>query len=294
MRSARVLLAPLLIFPATVVLIIPMFVVGLVKLLVPLALVRRGCRGTAAAIAEVWIMIVVGCFRLSYDTRIEVTGDTDFDRRRSYLLLCNHLSWVDVPVLLWAFELRLPFYRFFLKHSLVWLPLLNIAFWALEYPFIRFRSRSYLERHPEKRGEGLQAARRACKRMRGIPATVVNFPEGALFTPSRHQQQESDYRHLLRPHAGGPSLVISAMGEQLDALLDVTIHYPDGPPSIPDFLLDRVRVVHVHVRRLAIPDELVGGDYQNDPEFRHRFRAWINDLWNSKDALIEDLKKREG
>ncbi|MBL37140.1 MAG: acyltransferase [Xanthomonadales bacterium] len=292
MRFLRVPLAPLLILAATLVLIVPMIVAAAVKLLLPFTSTRRLGRRIVAGIAEMWMWIVVRCFRISYRTRIEVTGDTDFDRSHSYLLLCNHLSWVDVPVLLWAFCGQLPFYRFFLKRSLIWMPLLGIAFWALEYPFIRFRSREYLERHPEKRGEGLETARRACERLEGVPSTIVNFPEGAINTPERHRRQRPGHRNLLRAHAGGPSLVISAMGEQLDALLDVTIQYPDGPPSVADFMLDRVERVRVHVRRIPIPDALVGGNYQDDPEFRAGFRAWINDLWRSKDALIEELKTR--
>ena len=293
MRFLRVPLAPVLILAATVLLIVPMVMVAAVKLLLPFTTMRRLGRRIVAGIAETWMWIVVKCFGISYRTRIEVTGDTDFDRSHSYLLLCNHLSWVDVPVLLWAFCGKLPFYRFFLKRSLIWMPLLGIAFWALEYPFIRFRSQKYLERHPEKRGEGLETARRACERLKGVPSTIVNFPEGAINSRERYQRQRPDYKNLLRAHAGGPSLVISAMGEQLDALLDVTLHYPDGPPSVADFMLDRVECVRVHVRRISIPAELVGGDYQDDPEFRARFRAWINDLWHSKDALIDELKTRQ-
>ena len=292
MRLLRVFLVPVLILAATLVLIVPMTVAALAKFLLPFPGVRRPGRRIVVGIAEFWMSIVVWCFKLSYRTRIMVTGDTGFDRKHSYLLLCNHLSWIDVPALLWAFHGRLPFFRFFLKRSLIWMPLLGIAFWALEYPFIRFRSEKYLERHPEKRGEGLETARRECRKLRKIPSTIVNFPEGAINTRERHQRQRPAYRHLLRAHAGGPSLVISAMGKQLDALLDVTIHYPDGPPSIADFMLDRVPCVRVHVRRIAIPPALIGGDYRNDPEFRARFRAWINDLWHGKDALIEHLKAR--
>jgi len=292
MRLLRVPLAPVLILAATIVLIIPMLVAALAKFLLPFSMVRRVGRRTVVGIAEFWMLIVVQCFRISYKTRIEVTGDTDFDRKHSYLLLCNHLSWIDVPALLWAFCGKLPFYRFFLKRSLIWMPLLGIAFWALEYPFVRFRSKEYLERHPEMRGEGLETARRECKNLKGIPSTIVNFPEGAINTREKHQRQRPAYRNLLRPHAGGPSLVISAMGEQLDALLDVSIHYPEGPPSVADFMLDRVAYIRVHVRRITIPAELVGGDYQDDAEFRARFRRWINDLWHSKDAVIEELKTR--
>lgn len=290
MRYPRVLAAPIFILISTLVLIVPMLIAAVVKFLLPSSTILRAGRRIVVGIAEFWMRIVVGCFRISYTTRIEVTGDTEFDRKHSYLLLCNHLSWVDVPILLWAFRGKLPFYRFFLKRSLIWMPLLGIAFWALEYPFIRFRSQKYLEQHPEKRGEGLEAARRACEHLEAIPSTVVNFPEGAINTRERHQHQRSGYRNLLRAHAGGPSLVISAMGEQLDALLDVTIHYPDGPPSVADFMLDRVACVRVHVRRIDIPSTLIGGDYPDDAEFRARFRAWINELWHGKDELIEDMK----
>lgn len=284
------MIAPLAIFPATVMLIIPMFVVAVVKLLLPLDAVRRPCRCIVTRIAELWVSIVVWSFRISYDTRFEVTGELEFDRNKSYILLSNHQSWIDVPVLLRVFGLRLPFYRFFLKRSLIWLPLLGIAFWALEYPFVRFRSRSYLERHPEKRGEGLETARRACEHIRGVPSTIVTFPEGAIFTRQLHQRQKSRYRHLLRPHAGGPSLVISAMADQLDSLIDVTLDYPDGAPSVPDFLFNRVRMVRVHVRRIEIPEAMTRGNYQDDPEFREQFRHWLNDVWKQKDQLLEQLR----
>lgn len=292
MRLLRVTLAPILILAATIVLIVPMLVAALAKFLLPFSMVRQTGRRIVVGIAEIWMLIVVQCFRLCYRTRIEITGDTDFNRSHSYLLLCNHLSWIDVPALLWTFSGKLPFYRFFLKRSLIWMPLLGLAFWALEYPFVRFRSRKYLEKHPDKRGEGLETARRECENLKGIPSTIVNFPEGAINTREKHQRQRPPYKNLLRAHAGGPSLVISAMGDQLAALLDVTIHYPEGPPSVADFMLDRVACIRVHVRRIVIPGGLVGGDYQDDPEFRERFRAWINELWHSKDALIEELKKR--
>jgi len=293
MNRLRPLLAPLVIVPATLVLIVPMLVTALVRLLIPLDAVRRRCRRTATGIAESWLVVVVWSFRHSYDTRIDVTGDLDFDRNHSYLLLCNHQSWVDVPVLLQAFRQRLPFYRFFMKRSLIWMPLLGIAFWALEYPFVRFRSGRYLERHPEKRGEGLTTAIRACKQIRGVPTTIVSFPEGAIFTRPRHQRQQSRYRNLLRPHAGGSSLVISAMADQLDALIDVTLHYPDGAPGIADFLCNRVRAVQVHVRRIEIPESMTQGNYQDDPEFRESFRDWLNDIWDEKDTLIEEMKHDE-
>jgi len=290
-RRLRPFIAPGVIGPVTLVLSIPMFIVALVRLVVPVDFVRRACQRSVTGIARAWISVVVWSFRQAYDTRVRLEGDVDFQRGRSYLLLCNHLSWVDVPMLLWAFDRRLPFYRFFLKHSLIWIPVLGIAFWALDYPFIRFRSSAYLKRHPERRGERLETARRACERLRGRAATVVNFPEGALFTRARHQRQKAGYRHLLRPHAGGPALVMTAMGDDLDALLDVTLHYPDGVPGMIDLLRNRIANVRIHVRRIPIPEALRSGEYRNDPEFRARVRRWLNAIWHEKDALIADMKR---
>ncbi|MDT8410347.1 MAG: acyltransferase [Wenzhouxiangellaceae bacterium] len=289
-RRLRCLAAPILMLVATIVLLLPMSATALAKLLIPNTGFRQACRRLVVRIAQAWTAIVVKIFRFAYATRVEVRGFQDFDRDRSYMLICNHQSWVDVPALLQAFENRLPFYRFFVKRQLIWLPLIGIALWALEYPFIRFRSRSYLEKHPEKQGEGLETARRACQKIRGQPATIVNFPEGAIFTNATHGRQNPRYRNLLSPHAGGLAQVLTSIGDQLDGLLDVTIEYPDGTPGVWQFLSNRVPRVEVHVRKIDIPDALTGGDYANDPEFRRRFRKWLNGIWQEKDERLQRMR----
>lgn len=290
MRFLRILAAPLLVVPVTLVLMVPMLVAALVKLLLPIEHVRRHCRRAAVGIARLWLVVTVGTLDRAYATRYEISGDVDAERRGSYLLVANHRSWVDVPVLLHVFQGRVPFYLFFLKRSLLWLPLIGQACWVLEYPFIRQRRAEYFERRPEKRGENLDTVRAAGERIRGRPATVVAFPEGRLFTTEGHMHQKSPFRHLLRPRAGGISLIVSAMGEQLDAVLDVTIHYPDGTPKLHDLLLDRVPRVRVHVQRREVPDSLVGGDGAADPAFRRRFQDWLNGIWDEKDALLETMR----
>lgn len=293
MNMLRILVPPLVTVPVTFVLIVPMLLAALVRVAVPIESWRRFCRHVARRIAELWVGITVRMFRACYDTRHEVTGDLDVDRTQSYLLVANHLSWVDVLILLEAFDGRVPFYHFFLKKPLIWLPLIGLACWALDYPFLKLYTREYLERHPEKRGEDLETARAACERIRGLPATVVTFPEGRLFTPERHRRSKPPYRHLLRPRAGGTSLVLSAMGDRLDALLDVTIHYPDGAPRLGQFLANRVPRVRVHVRQRAIPSAMTRGDYQSDPAFRAQFREWLNEIWREKDELLEEMKSED-
>jgi hypothetical protein len=75
------------------------------------------------------------------------------------------------------------------------------------------------------------------------------------------------------------------MGDAIRDILDVTIVYPDGPGTTMDMLAGRIREVRIHARRLPITPSL-RGDYENDPQFRERFQAWVNELWAEKDARI--------
>jgi hypothetical protein len=42
----------------------------------------------------------------------------------------------------------------------------------------------------------------------------------------------------------------------------------------------------VYVRELPIPQELVGGDYENDPVYRACIQGWLGSLWTEKDEMI--------
>ena len=43
---------------------------------------------------------------------------------------------------------------------------------------------------------------------------MFNFLEGTRFTRAKHDEQQSPFRHLLKPKAGGIAFVLDAMGEQ--------------------------------------------------------------------------------
>jgi hypothetical protein len=121
-----------------------------------------------------------------------------------------------------------------------------------------------------------------------MPVSVMNFVEGTRFTPAKHDAQASPYRHLLRPRAGGLAFVLDAMGDALHAILDVTIVYADGPRSMADLVAGRIRDIRLHVRERPIGPSL-RGDYENDAVFRERFQAWVNELWQAKDAQVDRM-----
>ncbi|MBJ7898293.1 acyltransferase, partial [Bacillus atrophaeus] len=71
-------------------------------------------------------------------------------------------------------------------------------------------------------------------------------------------QQNSPFRYLLKPKAGGIAFVLDAMGEQLKSLVNVTIHYPAGRPGYWDLLCGNVQDVVVRFEEVPIPPEFIG------------------------------------
>ena len=268
--------------------VLPLFALTLLKLLVPLPAWRRFCSRLLVAVAESWIGVNNALFALFTRIRWQVDGLDGLRRDANYLVLANHQSWVDIPVLQKLLNRRIPFLRFFLKSQLIWVPLLGPAWWALDFPFMKRYSREALAKHPELQGKDREATRRACAKFRQQPVSVMNFVEGTRFTPAKHDAQGSPYRHLLRPRAGGVAFVLDAMGEGLDAILEVAIAYPDGPCSMSDLVAGRLREVRVSLRQRPVTPDLCG-DYERDEAFRQRFQTWINELWREQDARLARL-----
>lgn len=206
-----------------------------------------------------------------------------------YFVIANHQSWVDIHVLFYVFNGRIPFLKYFLKHELIWLPFVGPCMYALDFPFMKRYSREKLEKYPELKGKDVETTRRSCEKFRYTPVSVMNFLEGTRFTTLKHQQQQSPYRHLLKPKAGGMAFTLSTLGEQMHCLLDVTIHYPGGIPTFLDFASGRVHQIRVCVHQRKIPPEAFTSDYETDPEFRAQFQTWIAALWAEKDAEISRL-----
>src|SRR5690606_10317992 len=163
----------------------------------------------------------------------------------------------------------------------------GLAWWALDFPFMRRHSRAKLQRDPNLRGKDLEATRRACAKFAARPVSIMNFVEGTRFTAAKHAARASPYRHLLRPRAGGTAAVLDAMAGKLDAVLDVTLVYSDAEPSIAALLAGRLGRVEVHLRERTIPADLAqGGDYESDAGYRIACQRWLNALWVEKDALL--------
>jgi 1-acyl-sn-glycerol-3-phosphate acyltransferase len=268
---------------------VPVYAATLLKLLSPKGRARDTVSEWVAWGARTWASVNVWLANRLLRVRWDIRGVDKLDRRGQYLVCSNHQSWNDIFSLMRAFDRRAPFFKFFIKQELIWVPVLGLAWWGLDYPFMKRYSKARLDKHPELRGKDLETTRKACEHYRNVPVTILNFLEGTRFTRAKHDKQESPYRFLLKPKAGGMALSLSALGEKINQLLDVTIVYPEGAKGFWDFLAGRVRQVVIEVRSLTIPHELYSGNYEDDPAFRKRFQDWIAQLWAEKDQRIGEL-----
>jgi 1-acyl-sn-glycerol-3-phosphate acyltransferase len=262
---------------------------ALVKILIPGASVRKFVNAALNFICTRWASCNKFILKLVNKIHWDIQGDEGLSMDKWYLVLSNHQSWADIVVLQFILNNRIPYFRFFLKQELAWLPVFNFVWFALDYPYMKRYSKEFVEKNPHLKGKDIETTRKSCERFKDVPVAVMNFVEGTRFRPEKHQRQQSPYKHLLRPKAGGIAYVLSAMGSHLSAILDVTISYEPSATGLWHFMCGRVSTVRVRIRQMAITDEILG-DYFEDRNFQKRFQDWVNRLWENKDQILEQLR----
>ncbi|WP_100644420.1 acyltransferase [Alteromonas facilis] len=289
-------LSVILYFINTIFWVIPLLCFSVLKL-IPIPIWQGFISHFVDGCATNWISVNRLNQNIFSRTRWHVTGIDELSSKDWYLVIANHQSWVDILVLQRVFNHRIPFLKFFLKKELIWVPFLGLAWWALDFPFMRRYSKSFLAKNPHLKGKDLETTRKACEKFQHKPVSVMNFIEGTRITPQKHARQNSPYEFLLKPRAGGIAFVLSAMGSQLHKLVDVTIHYPKGIPSFWDFVSGKVKDINVNVTVTPIADlftqNIFTQRYFDDPEQRAIFQQWLNRVWAQKDQQLKHLSMTE-
>ncbi|MEN8718913.1 MAG: acetyltransferase, partial [Oceanococcaceae bacterium] len=110
-----------------------------------------------------------------------------------FVVISNHQTWNDIYVMMRVLGPDVPFFKFFIKQELIWVPVLGLVWWALDYPFMKRYSKAELRKNPALAGKDLVTARKSCEKYRRQPVTVLNYVEGTRFTPAKHDVQGSPY-----------------------------------------------------------------------------------------------------
>lgn len=268
---------------------VPIILAGIIKLVLPFPPVWRSVSAFCNFMMYCWCEGLAILLHLNPHLKWDVEGLEGLNKKNWYLLICNHHSWADIVVLCVLFRKHIPMNKYFLKQQLAWIPFIGLACWALDMPFMRRYSRSYLLKHPERRGKDVETTRRSCEKFRHHPTTIVNFVEGSRFTEEKRRQQHSPYKRLLPPKAAGIAMALNVLGKQFDKLLNVTLSYPENNEKpFYDMLSGKLTRIVVRINLLPI-DETLHGDYVNDKNFKRGFQRWLNNLWSEKDAMLERM-----
>ncbi|NVJ59191.1 MAG: acyltransferase [Gammaproteobacteria bacterium] len=269
--------------------IIPVLFFSFIKLIVPFSIIKKSISSLLNWCAERWISVnsLMAHFHLSLE--VKWPEELEFSRKDWYLVMANHQSWVDIYILQNLFNRKIPFLKFFLKKELIYVPLLGVAWWALDFPFMKRHSKSYLKKYPHKKGQDLETTKKACEKFKHIPISVMNFVEGTRFTPSKAKRQNTPYNNLLKPKSGGIGTVLSILGQQMHTVLDITLFYENGPPTFWEFLCGKTGHVKVMVRQIQVSPDLIGD--MSSPETRVNVQNWLNGIWQSKDQQLQAMAK---
>jgi 1-acyl-sn-glycerol-3-phosphate acyltransferase len=263
---------------------------GLIKFILPLNFITKPLNIILNSMMCAFGFCSVALIKCMNKVELDYVVDGELSKKDWYLIVANHLSWLDIILLTDFAAGKIPAPKFFLKKELIWLPFVGLGAWALDMPFMQRYSKTFLQKNPHLEGKDIATTKKSCEKFRQLPTSVINFVEGNRFTPEKQKLKKSPFENLLPPKAGGIAFTLATMGELFTSILDITIIYPDtqGSPMMA-MLGGRLKKVIIRVNVHPVNDKIIG-DYFNDEKFKQGFQDWLNTVWQKKDKLITHLK----
>lgn len=232
--------------------------------------------------------------RLTTKVKWDIQGVENVKVKGSCIIISNHLSWTDIVMICHIYRGRIPITKFFLKQSLIFIPIIGQACYAIGMPFLRRYTRAQILKNPKLKTKDLDSTRKACQSLLVYPSSLVNFVEGTRFTKEKALAQKSPYQNLMPPKAASLAVALGMIGKNIDCLLNTTILYPghkDQGSVFYDLLCGRLEKVIARVEVIdkeTIEQKLVG-DYLGDKQFKRSFTNELRTLWQKKDEQIAEL-----
>jgi 1-acyl-sn-glycerol-3-phosphate acyltransferase len=263
---------------------------GFLKFIMPFSIVTKPINIILNFMMSAFGFCSVALISIMNKVEFDYVIEGELSKKEWYLIISNHLSWLDIILLTDFAAGKIPSPKFFLKKELIWLPFVGLGAWALDMPFMQRYSKAFLQKNPHLEGKDIATTKKSCEKFRQLPTTVINFVEGNRFTPEKQKLKQSPFVNLLPPKAGGIAFTLATMGELFTSILDITVMYPQtqGSPMMA-MLSGRLKKITIRVNVHPVTDEIVG-DYFNYEKFKKGFQRWLNSVWQNKDKLITHLK----
>jgi 1-acyl-sn-glycerol-3-phosphate acyltransferase len=210
----------------------------------------------AAAVHNFWMFRVVG---------IQLGIEGSLPDHPAPIIISNHQTWMDIPVLHGTITARGPILKFLIKRELLWVPIIGWICYALNFPRL---NRGNGEGAREKDYAAIQSFSQTLNTERGA---LMIYAEGTRFTPQKHRNQNSPYRHLLLPRPGGLKIALESVPPETP-VVDVTIVYR-GDTSFWHCLGGSTRSIKVVIRTYQATDI-------------RDVRSWLTARWQEKDQFF--------
>ena len=261
--------------------------IAILKLLVPIESWKRLCTKWIIAIGECWIFCNGLWIKLLHNPQWTVTGFDSLNQSDWYLAMANHQSWADIFILQSITNRKIPMLKFFMKDVLIWVPVIGLAWWALDMPFLKRYTEEQIKKDPSLRGKDVIEMKKSFGRFARYPVSIFSFSEGTRFTEAKRVSQDSPYDQLLRPKSGGIGLTLSTM-PYIKKALDFTIKYNSNYRTFWDFLCGRMSSVEIQVKIIDVPGNLVQRNYMEDEKFREDLKEWLYSVWEEKNKFLNN------
>ena len=279
----------------TTLISIPVLLMALIKFILPIRPVLK--------VVDVVNQLAFKCFCLNNAFLIRLTNKADWDIQGfenikingSCIIISNHVTWADIVLLCHLYRGRIPITKFFLKQSLIWIPVIGQVCYAVGMPFLRRYSRAKILKNPKLKNKDVNATRKACKSLVNYPSSLVNFVEGTRFTEAKAVAQKTPYQNLMPPKATSLAVALGIIGNNIDCILNTTLVYPDNKPGTNIFMSLLCGRLHKFAARVEviskeeIQEHLIG-DYLNDKQFKRNFNTKLRAIWQVKDESIAAIK----
>ena len=216
------------------------------------------CYKTAAAINSAWMVHVVG---------INFNVDGTLPDQPTQVIVANHQTWFDIPILQHVVTGQGPVLKFLIKRQLVWLPIVGWICYALNFPRMNRGSDGRAHR------QDLDAIKKASSTMHKERGALLIFAEGTRFTEEKHRNQNSPYKKLLIPRPGGLKVALSTMPPDTP-VVDITINYKGGETNFWKCLHGANRDIDIYIEK------------HNAAEIIDA-RSWLRDRWEQKDKSLQ-------
>lgn len=243
-----------------------LLVFTLLKILLPIPAITGIASRTLELIYQgavrgdsVWMTRVIG---------INIHVEGELPDHPAPIVVCNHQTWFDIPVVQHLVAYDGPIVKFLIKRQLIWVPIIGWICYALNFPRL---NRGQGDNARQKDYAAIKAASDTLASERGA---LLIFAEGTRFTPKKHRDQAVSYKHLLQPRPGGFKIALETAPPGTP-VVDVTVVYRNGETNFWQGLHGACPDIDVVVRNYCVDDI-------DDA------RAWLTKRWQEKDQLIAE------